>query len=102
MSSRREPSPYGRGYDRGGNLVGAAKQQHEAKMAREQGGQPDEEEPRRSSRSPSPYGRGYDRQGNLVGAAKMMHEWKEQREHGVSELEGMGFDDTHGKPQLLI
>ena len=32
----RSPSP-GRGFDRHGNLIGAAKAAHEAKMAREQG-----------------------------------------------------------------
>jgi hypothetical protein len=92
---RRSPSPYGRGYDRQGNLVGAAKMAHEgnlmgaAKTAhkmKEQhqsgGGQKQSGGGGRKSRSPSPFGRGYDRQGNLVGAAKMAHEMKEQRERG--------------------
>jgi len=92
---RRSQSPYGRGYDRHGNLVGAAKMAHEgnlmgaAKMAHEMkekhqsgGGQQQSGGGGRKSRSPSPYGRGYDRHGNLVGAAKMAHEMKEQRERG--------------------
>jgi hypothetical protein len=67
MSNRHETVPYGRADDRQPDLIGAAKQQHEAKLASEGGEQPtdelDEYQLRKEERkpdhgnhhSPSPY-----------------------------------------------